>query len=84
MKDERGTGSFIVHPSAFIVQVVVVTGGVSGMVVVPGWAGGVTGSYGAAVPSAPVDGSGGASPPPCAAGVWVALCAGCVIAGGWF
>lgn len=75
--------AFLVHPSAFIVQVPV-AGGVSAMVVVCGCAGGVTGSYGAAVPSAPVEGSGGASPPPWAEGVCDELWAGWVMAGGAF
>jgi hypothetical protein len=66
-----------------LLYVAVVTG-VSGIVVVDGSVGGVTGSYGAAVPSAPDDGCGGACPPPWPEGVAVALCAGCETAGGWF
>ena len=42
------------------------------------------GSYGATVPSTPVVGCGGASPPPCWAGTAVALCGGCDTPGGWF
>lgn len=67
-----------------VVAVVVVTGGVSGIVVVSGFGGGVTGSYGPAVPSTPVVGCGGAWPMPCAAGVSLFFCAGCIMSGGAF
>lgn len=63
--------------------VVVVTGGLSGIVVVCGFAGGVTGWYGAAVPSTPLDGCGGGCTPR-AGGDCVAVCGGCVMAGGAF
>lgn len=54
--------------------VVVVTGGVSGTLVFV--AGGETGWFGADVPSAPFDGSGGACPIPWAAGVSDLVCGG--------
>ena len=62
----------------------VLTGGVSGIVVVDGVAGGVTGCVGAPFPSTAVDGSGGAFPIPLVAGTSLVVCAGCVIAGGAF
>jgi len=63
--------------------VVVVTGGLSGIVVVVGCAGGLTGLYGATVPSTPLDGCGGGWTP-CAGGDCFAFCGGCVMAGGAF
>lgn len=68
-----------------MVEAVVVTGGVfstavlDAVDVVP-----VTGSYGADVPSTPLDGCGGAWPMPCALGVWLCVWGGWVIAGGAF
>ena len=58
----------------------------SGIVVVDGLSGGVTGAYGADVPSTPFDGSGGAcaAAVPFADGVSALLCAGCVMSGGAF
>jgi hypothetical protein len=67
------------HGARFYVvveEVVVVAGGVSGIVVCCGSGGGFTGLPGADVPSTPLDGSGGAFPPPFAVGVCVALCGG--------
>lgn len=55
-----------------MVAVVVVTGGVSGIVVC------------GAVPSWPVDGSGAGCPIPCCEGVWVLLCGALVMSGGAF
>ena len=64
---------------------VFVTGGVSLTVVdVVPEAGGVTGSYGAAVPSTPVDGCGGAWPMPWPAGVSAFDFGGSVMFGGAF
>lgn len=67
-----------------VVVVVVVTGGVSGIVVCCGWAGGFTGSYGAAVPSTPLDGCGDGCPIPCCAGDCFAFCGAWVMSGGAF
>lgn len=81
----RKVGSTEEHePHARILWRYVEVGGVSGNVVVEGVVGGVTGSYGPAVPSTPVVGCGGASPPPCSAGTAVALCGGLETSGGWF
>ena len=63
--------------------VVVLAGGVSA-IVPPIVCVSVAGSYGAAVPSTPLFGSGVGWPPPCAAGVCDSVCAGCVTAGGAF
>ena len=63
--------------------VVVDAGGVSGRVP-PTVCVSVAGSYGAAVPSTPVLGSGAGWPPPWAAGVCDSVCAGWVAAGGLF
>ena len=67
-------------------QVVVVTGGVSAIVVEPvPCAGGETGaSRGTSFPSAPLDGSGAACGMPCAVGVSLFVCGGWVMAGGAF
>jgi hypothetical protein len=71
-------------PTTNSFYVVVVAGGVSLIVVVVGSAGGVTGWVGAAVPLAPLEGSGSALPNPCADGVWAFESAGLVMAGGAF
>lgn len=63
---------------------VVVTAGVSGMVVVVGCAGGVTGWFAAFGPSTPVLGSGGAWPVAPLDGVAVSDCGAAVTSGGAF
>jgi len=63
---------------------VVVTGFVSSIVVVVGCDGGVTGLYGSAFPSTPVDGSGDGWPWPAVAGASDFVAGGSVIAGGAF